>query len=947
MAVCLLVALAGAALPLAGRGPAHGEAADLDPGYGDQGIAVVAAALGNEEARTLTLMPGGDVVVTGVHDRSDGSGGTDRRAAFVRFSPDGTPRPGPPEGNDGGRRVVPAASAPAPGGKLVVAAGPEERAGGSVVFRYLASGALDPGFGRGGVADLTDGHGGQLNGNALAVAVAVDGAVVVAGRAEDPSRGSSLVVWRLRPDGSADTAFADRGTFRLDLADGHGVTVETLGQAVAVLGDGRVLVAGTLVDQYGALELMARLTPAGDPDPRFGGGSGFAVGPVGRDWAEVANSLAVSPDGTATVAGTRIGAHGTDVFVRRHRPDGSIDPTFAGGGLVAGDPQVNEVVTGLALDGAGRAVVTGAAVPKGAGADIFLARYLPDGRPDPGFRAGQPARIDLGGNDLAAGVALDQGRIVLAATTVDGEGGDIALLRFTDDGRPDPSVVGGAGHVLVDLPTGSDHRVGMAVGPDGSLTTVGAAQIPGVRGYLHPGIVVRQRPDGTADPRFRRHGVAFVAPGEGTDQLADVAVLPDGSAVVVGGRKTDNGPTKRLVLRLRADGSRDPSFGTGGEAFGARLPDEPFISGYDAVAVSRDGRIVAVAVEPFGNHVVVARYLPDGRLDPDFGSGGLTTIDIAYPAERWDVAATADGGAVLTGPGSAVEGHWPLVKLDAHGQRDQGFTAAAAPVAQAGGNNLRLEAVSASPDGTVLVAGVRPRAGDPGGAVEVVIGRLTGDGHPDPRFDCDGYATVPFGSTGRKVTVDGIAVGGDGRIVVGGTYADHHQQNGEGPVTDEGVFAMRWLADGSRDTGLSGDGTVTGSLSGGTVDAAGIGLDGDHVVVAGTMTIGPPDLRQNGFSARFAAGTAAPPPEPATDRFARCASAALTGGDVNGVVTAAKVAAGALAPARPAPPAPVPVPASGPLTPAPLPLRVTAGLPLTGTRPAPARPESVPAWHLQ
>src|SRR5206468_7885210 len=70
-------------------------------------------------------------------------------------------------------------------------------------------------------------------------------------------------------------------------------------------------------------------------------------------------------------------------------------PSFGGGGLTAGDSATDEIVSGLAIDGAGRAVVVGAAGRSGASADVLLARYLPDGRPDPAFAGGALAHVDL------------------------------------------------------------------------------------------------------------------------------------------------------------------------------------------------------------------------------------------------------------------------------------------------------------------------------------------------------------------------------------------------------------------------------------------------------------------------------------------------------------------------------------------------------------------------
>src|SRR4029079_8608768 len=84
-----------------------------------------------------------------------------------------------------------------------------------------------------------------------------------------------------------------------------------------------------------------------------------------------------------------------------------------------------------------------------------------------------------------------------------------------------------------------------------------------------------------------------------------------------------------LVARYLPDGSLDPSFGEAGRVitdFGGR----DFAA---AVIQQPDGKIVVAGAArsggaPFGA-VALARYLPDGSLDREFGTEGRVTTDIA------------------------------------------------------------------------------------------------------------------------------------------------------------------------------------------------------------------------------------------------------------------------------------------------------------------------------
>src|SRR5215475_8492217 len=78
------------------------------------------------------------------------------------------------------------------------------------------------------------------------------------------------------------------------------------------------------------------------------------------------------------------------------------------------------------------------------------------------------------------------------------------------------------------------------------------------------------------------------------------------------------------LLARAAAGDLDPSFGTGGKV----LTD--FAGSNDNVAdlvLQPDGKIIAGGSA--GPHGALARYNADGSLDPSFGSGGKLMSDLA------------------------------------------------------------------------------------------------------------------------------------------------------------------------------------------------------------------------------------------------------------------------------------------------------------------------------
>jgi uncharacterized delta-60 repeat protein len=179
-------------------------------------------------------------------------------------------------------------------GRILVAG--RSSAGGAVVARLRASGALDPDFDGDGRVTLSGG------GSASAVLVASDGKIVVAGNAN----GSAMMtVTRLNPNGSLDTTFDGGGTATIDFGSLADLANDAVRQP-----DGKIVVAGyTQADEDIA---VARISANGSPDATFG-----AAGKATVDFgvATFGNAVALQPNGRIVVAGQRTG--GDDFAVAR------------------------------------------------------------------------------------------------------------------------------------------------------------------------------------------------------------------------------------------------------------------------------------------------------------------------------------------------------------------------------------------------------------------------------------------------------------------------------------------------------------------------------------------------------------------------------------------------------------------------------------------------------
>jgi uncharacterized delta-60 repeat protein len=162
---------------------------------------------------------------------------------------------------------------------------------------------------------------------------------------------------------------------------------------------------------------------------------------------------------------------------------------------------------------------------------------------------------------------------------------------------------------------------------------------------------------GGPDRSFGQGGSASFAP-QRFSSANGVAVDAQGRILV--GATIDDGPLLRIraaVLRLLPDGSLDPAFGSGGVA--TIQPPAPYVtSRAEAIALDAQGRVV-VAGEVDDHVPAVARLLGDGTLDTGFASGGILVARGAYRGlpGTWKSVALSGSSIVLAG---AVDGGPPF-----------------------------------------------------------------------------------------------------------------------------------------------------------------------------------------------------------------------------------------------------------------------------------------------
>jgi uncharacterized delta-60 repeat protein len=361
---------------------------------------------------------------------------------------------------------------------------------------------------------------------------------------------------------------------------------------------------------------------------------------------------------------------------------GTLDATFGIGGKVltgfgvAEDERANR----LALQGDGRIVLAGYAYD-GATSRFALARYTTDGNLDGSFGVEGKVSTEIsaaigGGFSEALSVAIQgDGKVVAAGRVFDGTRYSFALTRYTANGSPDGSF-GSGGEVVTSIGPHS-MAYSVAIQADGKIVAAGVALGPTVA--LGQFAMVRYLPDGSLDASFGTGGKVTTPAFVDDDQARSVVIQGDGKLVVAGGARIVTGNDSRYnfaVARYLPDGRLDQGFGTGGKVstFIGPLHDH----GQD-VAVQGDGKIVAVGEadvvgpEP---HFALARYTANGGLDPSFGIGGKVTTVFAGSGLTYAsaLAIQANGKIVVAGGTDDEEGNkFALARYTPSGSLDGTF----------------------------------------------------------------------------------------------------------------------------------------------------------------------------------------------------------------------------------------------------------------------------------
>jgi uncharacterized delta-60 repeat protein len=404
-----------------------------------------------------------------------------------------------------------------------------------------------------------------------------------------------------------------------------------------------------------------------------------------------------------------------------------LDHSF-GGGLQTFDlSPKSDAAAAVAVQGDGKLLVAASVNKHSSPNAIAVLRFLPDGRPDGNFgTAGRVLLANQGTPTIGMAVQGD-GRILVGVNL----GTGFRVIRLEASGLLDTTF--NAAHVILELLAGGLEYNALALAPDGKVVVGGSFLTANNSRGL---VVARLQADGALDPSFGTGGLVLRRPPAGftnwSETVSSLGVRPDGTVVVGGSISYGTFPATLpvsgwfLLTQLTPAGAFDAGFGDRGTVHtdlsrGATMRDAHL----RGITLQGDGKIVAAgqAYERNGGsagfgvgHQAVARYLPDGRLDPGFGSAGIV-VSPAPPSSRATTTFYGDSSALtvaVDGKGRIVTGGaaWgagtmdmALTRYTPTGVIDQSFGRSGWMKVERDTHNDELTALAVQPDGGIVLAG--------------------------------------------------------------------------------------------------------------------------------------------------------------------------------------------------------------------------------------------------
>ena len=371
---------------------------------------------------------------------------------------------------------------------------------------------------------------------------------------------------------------------------------------------------------------------------------------------------------------------------------------------------------------------------------------------------GEVAAIDSKGRFYVAGVAGIPDNI------------DFFVARYLPDGKPDLSF-GKEGIVIHDL-GGEDHVHGLAVSPKGIVYVAGYVKKDKRADFA----VLSLNSDGSLNESFGRHGVSLTKL-DGWAEAHFAAVLADG-ALLAAGFVEKNGDSDLALVKYLPDGNTDASFAKDGVMI-LDWTRKDRLYGLTLTSKLRSQKILVTGSAMnagSGEDCLVAEYNLDGTRNKDFGFGGFSLVSFGvYQDVCSSVDVTKNGQIIVAGYRNNKEGtnaDFAVARLKSNGVIDTSFGRDGYKMLDFDGGIDVAHALTELPNGDLLVIGESEVSSSTGKQVHFSGYRLNSQGLPVLNWGTNGKMMTTFAQGFPEVGL-GLVMDKKGNVLVVGQAQDN------------------------------------------------------------------------------------------------------------------------------------------------------------------------------
>ncbi|MBK6571365.1 MAG: T9SS type A sorting domain-containing protein [Saprospiraceae bacterium] len=627
-----------------------------------------------------------------------------------------------------------------------------------------------------------------------------------------------LIQWVSAQDGGFDKSFNGNSYHSLSIGKSFERTQHMTRQA-----DGKIIVVGYLSVGQTRNAFVARYMSDGAEDLSFGDGGKV----IFYNFPSTFYSVVVQKDGKLVISGVATQSNQNNFLVARLESNGNFDKSFAGKGYLT--QPVGDLGAALAykvvVGSDGKIVVGGYAWVNGQHYNFAMIRLKPDGTLDADFGTAGISLTDIGSgtadfaNDI---ILLTNGGILMVGSTRQVTPSvlnyDFAMARFNSYGRLD-NTFSSDGKVTTDFAGQDDAAYSVLVLSNGGIIVGGYATEAGISKFA----LAKYSNSGILDISFDKDGKVMTTVNGESSSPYDMNIQSDDKIVLAG--NTLSG--KFCTVRYSAYGVPDNSYGKaginiqdlGGGIGGLRgiviLSDrKALVCGYSSLKQNTDG--------------VIARLNTDGSPDISFGNKGL--VYIAYNLTRTEATSLSIqmDGKILAGAiaNDALFSRFALARFNEDGTLGDDFAEGGKFLNQtcpSCGDELTTD-MTVQQDGKILLFGITYSAINERDNYQLI--RLHPDGRIDSSFGKNGIVNTDFDSTfDRGIS---MAVQSDRKIICSGFV-----YNGQ----DWDFGLVRYLPDGSLDSGFGVGGKLITAIGRGNDVAYALAIQTDGKIVAGGLSV--------------------------------------------------------------------------------------------------------------